>query len=107
MPDTRVDQFLAAIEYRRAGDERPAFRTYAFLITELGGTLGSLDESERIEAYREVEIDELPGIAESLDGIARSEAPEIFGDWSDWGRFRAIVHRAVYRALETPSSYRA
>ena len=32
-------------------------------------------------------------------GFAVAEGPDIEGDWADWGRFRAVVHRAVADAL--------
>lgn len=99
--ETRIERFLAAVDYERPADG-VVFHTYAFLLAELSGTLGSLDEHEQIEAYREIEIADLPRIADTLDGIGRSAAPEIAGDWADWGRFRAIVHREVHAALAGP-----
>ena len=37
--------------------------------------------------------------ATALDSIDEGFDPEIGGSWSDWGRFRAVVHRVVYEAL--------
>lgn len=87
-----VRRFLTDISYRtmavRSGDPEPAhagrpraageraggrgpviFRTLAFLMDELGGTLGALDEHERIKDYREIDVAELPVVAARLDGI--------------------------------------
>lgn len=97
--DLRVERFLALVEYRRRGIPRAVFHTAAFLLTELGGTLAPRDADEQIEGYREIEIDELPAIAETLASIPHAAAPAIGGSWSDWGLFRAVAHRAVYDAL--------
>jgi len=114
--DVIVRRFLAVIEYRLAGGEasderrgergsnsssRPsyAFVTFAFLLDEVGGTLGVRDPSERIGAFREVAVAELLAVAEELERVTDRFAPEIGGSWGDWGRFRAVVHRVVYEAL--------
>lgn len=117
-----VRRFLTDITYRvkdgQSGDREPAhagrpraageraggrgpviFRTLAFLMDELGGTLGALDEHERIKDYREIDVAELPVVAARLDGIGSETSSEIVGDWADWGRFRAVAHRAVHEAL--------
>lgn len=94
-----VERFLAAIEYRARGTKRAAFHTFCFLVRETGGTLGVRDKRERIEGFREIEPDELLTVAATLDAIGSADAPEIGGDWAPWGRFRAVAHRAVHRAL--------
>ncbi|MBI4272181.1 MAG: NUDIX hydrolase [Candidatus Rokubacteria bacterium] len=94
-----VRRFLAWIDYEGSGEGRVVFHTFAFLLEETGGTLGSLDPHERIAAYREAAPEELVGIADHLDSIASELSPDIEGDWADWGRFRAVVHRAVAEAL--------
>jgi 8-oxo-dGTP pyrophosphatase MutT (NUDIX family) len=101
-----VRRFLAAIRYRpergSAGAPPPVlFHTFAFLLDELGGTLGSLDPHERILDYREIEPAELTKVADRLDSLASEESGDIVGDWADWGRFRAVVHRTVAKALVT------
>ncbi len=75
------------------------FATFAFLLDELGGELAVHDPAERIGAFREVEVAELPSMAETLDQIEQGYDVEIGGVWSDWGRFRAVGHRVVYEAL--------
>jgi len=98
---TTVDRFLARIAYHplsRPGAE-PVFHTFAFLLEEVRGTLGALDESERIEAWKEVAVADLPAVADVLDDLKTQGAEDIGGDWRAWGKFRAVVHRVVHQAL--------
>lgn len=99
--ETIVRRFLATIAYRgRSTPEGPPlFHTFAFLLDELGGTLGALDTSERIEAWREMSPGDLRDQAKVLEGIATEGTAGIGGSWADWGRFRAVAHRAVADAL--------
>ena len=99
--EVTIKRFLAAVAYRvLAKSDRPIFYTFAFLLEEIDGTLGSLDEDERVEAFREIEPGELKMVAATLDSIPSQNDPEIEGNWSDWGKFRAIIHRLVGEALE-------
>jgi len=41
------------------------------------GTLGALDESERIEAWKEVAVADLPAVAEHLDDLKTQGAEDI------------------------------
>ncbi len=103
--DTVVRRFLAAITYRplrgsaMAEPARPVFHTFAFLLDETGGNLRSLDPDEEIEEFREIEPADLRRVAERLETIAAAPGDRIGGDWADWGRFRAVVHRVVHEAL--------
>lgn len=101
--DVEVRRLLAWIEYEGAAvgpaEDRLSFHTFAFLLDEIGGTLGSLDPSERILDFKEIDPGELPAVARHLEGIASAIGPEIVGDWAAWGRFRAVVHRTVHEAL--------
>jgi ADP-ribose pyrophosphatase YjhB (NUDIX family) len=106
-----VRRFLAVIEYHLRGlGDRPSnpelassnsqpFATFAFLLDEMGGTLAAQDDDEQIGAFREVEIAELPALAQSLEQVPDIVDRQIDGSWRDWGRFRAVVHRVVYEAL--------
>ncbi len=95
-----VKRFLAAIAYELNSEhETPVFYTFAFLLDESGGTLGAIDESERVEAFREIEVKDLPALAEHLRHIRHESSRHIGGNWHDWGNFRAVVHEAVYEAL--------
>lgn len=95
-------RFLASAAYRLNSDStQPAFYTFAFLLDELNGKLEALDESERVEAFREITPAELVPMAEQLEHIDAKESAEIGGNWHDWGRFRAVIHRLVWEALQT------
>jgi 8-oxo-dGTP pyrophosphatase MutT (NUDIX family) len=98
---TTVERFLARITYQpltRPG--APAvFHTFAFLMSEMSGTLGALDLSERIEEWREVTPAELPAVADFLDDLRTAGTTDIGGDWRAWGKFRAVVHRVVHDTL--------
>jgi 8-oxo-dGTP pyrophosphatase MutT (NUDIX family) len=100
--DTAVRRFLAAIAYRGRSSPTapPLFHTFAFLLDELGGTLGAIDTEEQIEDWRELAPPELRAQANVLEGLTTQGKKSIGGSWADWGRFRAIAHRAVADALE-------
>jgi 8-oxo-dGTP pyrophosphatase MutT (NUDIX family) len=98
---TEVRRFLARIAYHSvdAPAEAPLFHTFAFLLDETGGTLGAIDTTEQIEDWREIEVVELPRVASFLDDLRTPGTHDIGGDWRAWGKFRAVVHRAVAEAL--------
>jgi ADP-ribose pyrophosphatase YjhB (NUDIX family) len=97
-----VQRFLAVAAYQTVNTgSRPHFYTFAFLLNEVGGTLGVVDEDEYIEAFREIRPEDLPTQADYLDSLASQYSEEIDGRWGDWGRFRAVIHRLVYEALQT------
>ncbi len=98
--DVNVNRFLAAAAYRLTGDEMPRFYTFAFLLDEIGGTLGVVDEGEQVEDFREIEPNELPAMAERLEHIGKNYSKKIGGRWRDWGHFRAIIHRLTWEAME-------
>ncbi|GAC1454821.1 MAG: NUDIX hydrolase [Ktedonobacteraceae bacterium] len=98
--EVNVHRFLVALAYHLNSDDKTSvFYTFALLLDEVGGTLGVLDENERVEAFREVSVEDLPKMANTLRYIQHEPSREIGGNWSDWGRFRAAVHDAVYAAL--------
>ncbi len=99
--DVEVRKFLAAVAYTTAANgEEPVFYTFAFLLDEVGGKLGALDLSERVESYRFIQPDELPVLVERLSHLRQEYDPEVGGDWHDWGQFRAVIHRLVLEALQ-------
>ncbi len=98
--EVAVQRFLAAAAYRSADSETPIFYSFAFLLDEVGGTLGQVDEHERIEGFREIEPRELLDQARFLEQLSTDESPELRAKWSDWGRFRAIMHYMVGEALD-------
>jgi ADP-ribose pyrophosphatase YjhB (NUDIX family) len=98
---TETKRFLAWITYRPASapDGPPLFHTFAFLQDEVGGRFHTSDLAERIEEWIEIEPAEVGDIADRLDRIGSAPSKDIGGDWADWGRFRAIVHRVVHEEL--------
>ena len=106
--ETVVRRFLAHVTYRAtdalSGPEPAAalFHTFAFLLDETGGTLGARDLAERIEGFTEIDPARLVEVAERLERVTSSPSADIGGDWADWGRFRAVVHRVVHEALAPP-----
>lgn len=103
--DVLVRRFLAVIEYDlpMLGPRTLRFATFAFLLDVVGGELAPQDPNERISAFRFLAVDELPALADTLEQVPDVIDPEIGGSWRDWGRFRAVVHRAVFAALRTSS----
>src|SRR5438445_334169 len=72
-----VARFLAALTYRNGPTGPPAFHTFAFLLHELGGTLGTQDPAERIERWIEIEPSALSDVASTLDAISDDATAEI------------------------------
>jgi ADP-ribose pyrophosphatase YjhB (NUDIX family) len=99
--ETKVNRFLATAAYRLPGKEVPRFYTFAFLLDEIGGTLGVIDEDEQIEEFREIAVDELPAAAERLEHIGANISDTLNGNWREWGRFRAVIHTLVWEAMTT------
>jgi ADP-ribose pyrophosphatase YjhB (NUDIX family) len=99
--ETEVTRFLAWITYRSDSDPTgpPLFHTFAFLLDEVGGTFQTRDLEEQIEEWIEVQPGALADVAVRLDAIHSAPSKDIGGDWADWGRFRAIVHRVVHGEL--------
>jgi 8-oxo-dGTP pyrophosphatase MutT (NUDIX family) len=97
-----VRRFLAAVAYHATiTSEEPVFYTFAFLLDELGGTLTVLDESEQIADFREVEPADLLTLAEYLEQLGTEYSQALQGQVGDWGQFRAVIHRAVWQALQS------
>jgi ADP-ribose pyrophosphatase YjhB (NUDIX family) len=97
-----VRRFLAVLNYQHRNnspEQRFNFSTFAFLLDEVGGTLHVGDPDEQLEEFREIDVDELPALAEYLAHLADRRSDEIQGRWSNWGQFRSAVHRAVHTAL--------
>ena len=99
--ETQLRRFLAVIHYRSrlSPNGAPIFHTFAFLLDETGGKLEARDEAERIEEYVEVDPAQLGEVASRLEQVTTAPSVEIGGDWADWGRFRAVVHRVVWERL--------
>lgn len=84
-------RFVALVTYHFVhGEAVLPFVTYMFLMSYsrhplLLGTDGEVAET------REVSLDELADIADALGALP--------GEWADWGRFRAVVHRLAATLL--------
>lgn len=96
-----VNRFLAAVAYRLIGEERPIFYTFAFLLDEISGTLGVIDDGEQIEDFREIDVNDLPVMAERLENIRGNSNKQGNNNWRDWGHFRAAIHTLVWEAMTT------
>jgi 8-oxo-dGTP pyrophosphatase MutT (NUDIX family) len=99
--EVKVQRFLVAAAYLTAATgEQPVFYTFAFLLDEVGGTFGTIDEDEHVEAFLEIEPAQLLERAAFLEQISGPRfSKEIAGSWSDWGKFRAAIHQLVWEAL--------
>ena len=96
-----VGRFLAIVAYHAEGPAHTAPRayTFAFLLDEHGGTLAPRDLEEQLAGYGEVAVEDLPELADNLDSLPDAESPELGETWRAWGRYRAVLHRAVWEAL--------
>ena len=95
-----VECFLAAVAYRTTSTgEVPCFYTFAFLLNEVGGMLGSIDEDEQVEAFQEILPAQLPALADYLEHLKIHDSAETASNWGEWGRFRAVIHRLVSQML--------
>lgn len=99
--EVNVVSFLAsAAYYLPHAETTPNFFTFAFLLDEIGGTLSTSDEEEHVGGFREIMPTELPAIADHLEHVGNAYTDTINGRWSDWGEFRAVIHRLVWEALQ-------
>jgi ADP-ribose pyrophosphatase YjhB (NUDIX family) len=92
--EVEVARFLAHVQYRIPGRERPAdrpyFETFAFLVNELSGELRCSDPDEAME-FKEIDASDIPRLARALEELEDTESEEIGDTWASWGRFRAIA----------------
>ncbi|NLV73230.1 MAG: NUDIX hydrolase [Chloroflexi bacterium] len=89
---------LARLDYRFIWPSGELiFTSFLYLMREIGGELAVADAGEQITGYREVEVAELPALADALDALPSE-------DWNAWGRFRALAHRAAWQLLSAPDA---
>ncbi|EFH89612.1 NUDIX hydrolase [Ktedonobacter racemifer] len=108
--EVTITQFLAIVAYQTENARKtPSFYTFAFLLDEVNGTLGAIDEDEEVESFCEIQPAELPQLAEHLEHLAHTEQRphQNLGDWGEWGRFRAVIHRVVWDKLQSQGNARA
>ena len=84
--DVSVEAFLALVTHRflRSAHEIE-FVSYLFLLAERGGALHVADEGEAITGFRDLPLEGVVALADELEALP--------GEWRDWGRFRASMHR--------------
>ncbi len=88
--DVAIRRFIAILTYR-CPDESIVFRSYLFLLDEVGGTLQETDPEEGITGWIEADATELNRSARHLRASPKS--------WRDWGDFRALAIDALLPAL--------
>lgn len=85
-------RLLETIGFKFRCDERDhGFNSYIYVTEPLAGEPQSKDPSERITDFKDVGVEELPAIIESLKSLTER--------WADWGLFRAVPHEVVYERL--------
>jgi 8-oxo-dGTP pyrophosphatase MutT (NUDIX family) len=75
------------------------FATFVFLLDAPEGEPLVSDPHERLEAFREIAVADLPALAATLEAAPDEQSDQIDGNWRDWGVFRAVTHRVVYDLL--------
>ncbi len=89
----RIERFWAILTYDFLWEsQRQSFTSYLFEVAEQDGVLAPGDPDEAISDYREITLAEMASLAEHLEALP----PE----WSDWGHFRAAVHRFIAESVE-------
>ena len=93
----QITRFLVALTY--LDGDIPFFASFAFLLDEIGGTLGALDPHEQVLAFREVDVTELPALADQMEALGAGYSTDLDMQWRDWGQQRAAMQRLVWQAL--------
>ncbi len=92
----QIQRYLAHITYQH--NEGRLFHSYVFLLTT-DQTPSTPNYRESMGGFREVNPSDLPEIARKLEQLPTDFSPELEATWSDWGRFRAVVHQVAAQAL--------
>jgi NAD+ diphosphatase len=94
----QVQRFLGVVSYalyQMSEAKLHEFATYHFLVQmPAQAELNPQDEDEQIGGWKWLSPDALNATADLLEKIG-----DVAPDWADWGRFRAVSHRAVAEAL--------
>ena len=88
--DVEIDRLVAVIDHVAIEAKSP-FRSYLFLLREVGGTLKVNDPDERISGWDERDVTGLERAAADLRDLE--------GTWRRWGQFRAIALDVLTGAL--------
>jgi len=89
---TEIDRCLAVVTYNLAnGVGRYPFVSFVFLTKPVEGIPSPIDNSETIDDFKAVPVEELVETARQLRRLD--------GDFADWGCFRAVTHELAAQAL--------
>ena len=91
--DVDIERFMGIVHHHfRRDEDQLDFVSFVFLVSQNEGQLVPEDEDEGICEFREVVANELLTEASQMEALT--------GQWADWGRFRATVHRLVWEELD-------
>jgi len=88
--DVEIERLVAVIDHRALAGKTP-FRSYMFLLREIGGTLKVNDPDEQISGWDERDVAGLESAARDLRGLD--------GSWRRWGQFRAVALEVLAGAV--------
>jgi 8-oxo-dGTP diphosphatase len=90
--DIEIIGFAGVLKIRlKYGDDSVMFYSYLFILKEVGGKLLEDALDNEISQVKEVDVEGLRQVIESL-----YNAP---GSWNDWGKFRHITSKAILSFL--------
>jgi ADP-ribose pyrophosphatase YjhB (NUDIX family) len=88
--DVEIERLVAVIDHS-ALEAKSSFRSYMFLLREVGGTLKVNDPDEKISGWDERDAGGLARAARELRGLD--------GTWRRWGQFRAVALEVLVGAV--------
>ncbi|MCC6765944.1 MAG: NUDIX hydrolase [Deltaproteobacteria bacterium] len=88
--DVEIERLVAVIDHSAVAGKAP-FRSYMFLLREIGGTLKVNDPDEKISGWDERDVVGLERAARELRNLA--------GTWRRWGQFRAVALEVLAGAV--------
>lgn len=96
--EAAIERFWGVLRIRLGyRGESLMFYSYIFILRETGGRLLEDASDDEISGVKEVGLEQLNAMADSLNNIA--------GNWRDWGRFRYLTTKAVCKALSDFFTY--
>lgn len=91
--DVEITDFIGVLKLKFIhGTESVMFYSYLFVLKETGGRLLVDASDDEISEIKEVNIEELEIVVNSLNNIQ--------GRWRDWGKFRYETTNAILRYLK-------
>jgi ADP-ribose pyrophosphatase YjhB (NUDIX family) len=88
--DVEIERLVAVVDHA-APQKKTPFRSYMFLLREVGGTLKVNDPDEQISGWDERDVAGLASAARDLRNLE--------GTWRRWGQFRAVVLEVLAGAV--------